>query len=103
MSEKDLKRVLLYRAFTRAVFLDIQKEIKSQIKGSLFTRMKEAITERRSEVIEQLDELLEGACEAEITDVTAASTTSVNSSDQSKISFKDIKGTNLKAGASAEQ
>jgi DNA-binding MarR family transcriptional regulator len=71
-SEAELKKLLLYRSFTRAVFIDIQSEIKKQLSNSIIAKLKEVITESRKVAIEALDELLEGAFDADHIDVTAA-------------------------------
>jgi DNA-binding MarR family transcriptional regulator len=101
-SDNDIKRILLYRAFTRAVFLDIQKELRAQISSSFLSKVREAFTPQRNEVIGAIDDLLEGAFEAEVTDVTAAFGTSVSSSTGAKSTSKETSGTIHKAGASTK-
>jgi hypothetical protein len=67
-----LKKVLLYRAFIRTIFNDIKIELKSQIgPTSIFGHILNRLGLQRSEIIDQLDELLEGSFEAQLTDVTA--------------------------------
>jgi DNA-binding MarR family transcriptional regulator len=67
-----LKKVLLYRAFIRTIFNDIKIELKSQIgPTSIFGHILNRLGLQRSEIIGQLDELLEGSFEAQLTDVTA--------------------------------
>src|SRR6202012_4645556 len=39
LSEESLRRLLLYRAFIRAVFTDIKAELKEQFSSSLFDRV----------------------------------------------------------------
>lgn len=88
-SEDDIRRILIYRAFTRAVFLDIQKELRSQISSSIFTRVREAVTPQRGEVIGAIDDLLEGAFEAQVTDVTGIIATNISTSEGKKEASKD--------------
>ncbi|TJV70677.1 MAG: hypothetical protein E5X76_17910, partial [Mesorhizobium sp.] len=77
VTESDLKRILLYRSFTRSVFVDIQKELKSQINNSFLEKIfgKSDHNNKRLTAIESIDQLLEGAFEADITDVTGISST----------------------------
>jgi hypothetical protein len=99
VSEIELRRVLLYRAFIKAVFFEIQKELRAQVTGSFIERIKEAIGSRRGEVIEALDELLEGTFESEHTDATAVSTNAIKAVSEEKESLKQ--GLNAQAKASA--
>jgi DNA-binding MarR family transcriptional regulator len=100
LPDHELKRVLLYRAFTRAVFLEIQKELRAQVTSSLFERVKESLGANRNEVVEALDELLEGSFEADVADVTAAVSTSVKSKLETKDSAKRQTALDAKASAS---
>lgn len=63
----EIERILLYRSFTKAVFEDVQKELRNQVSSSVVQKFKEAIAPRRHEVIEAIDDLLDGAFEAELT------------------------------------
>lgn len=96
VSETELKRILLYRAFTKAVFSEIQKEIKSQVNNSVVLRFKESLSGKRNEVIEALDELLDGPFETDIADITAWMSTAVNSGNEMKLASKDSAGINVK-------
>lgn len=87
LSQSELRRLLLYRAFARAVFVDVQSEIRDQITTSLLGRLldlKEQLNAKRIETIEAIDQLLDGAFEADITDVTTISTAAFNSGNKSK-------------------
>lgn len=103
VTESDLKRILLYRSFTRSVFVDIQKELKSQINNSFLEKIfgKSDHNNKRLTAIESIDQLLEGAFEADITDVTGISSTLVkkNSNNKSTSSSKASAGVKVSAGA----
>lgn len=71
LSEAALKRVLLYRAFIRAVFDDVKSELKKQVSTSLFDRLFDKEGGKRSDLIAAIDEILEGSFEAQVTDVGA--------------------------------
>lgn len=69
-SHDELKRLLLYRAFSRAVLSEIQKELKDQITSSWTERAKEVIGTKRKDVIEALDTLVDEAFDSDFLDVT---------------------------------
>jgi DNA-binding MarR family transcriptional regulator len=100
--EQDLRRLLLYRSFCKAVFIEIQKEIKKQINSSYIEKVKEALASRRNEVIERLNDLLEGSFEAEVTDVGALSAILVKKGGTVKEQTSDSASlqTSLNTGAS---
>lgn len=113
-SETELTQILLYRAFSRAIFSEIQKELKDQINGSWFERAKEALGAKRSDVIEALDTLLDGAFDAEFFDITKLARTDIKSgskhTDQSKArsggklaSSLGLAGVSAKSSVSASQ
>ena len=71
LSEDGLKKILLYRAFVRAVFLDVKKELKDQLNSSVLKRLLDKFGIKKSDLSSAIDELLEGSFDAQITDVTA--------------------------------
>jgi predicted ATP-binding protein involved in virulence len=71
LSEDALKRVLIYRSFIRAVFLDVKKELRDQLDSSLIKKTLDRLGIKKSDISALIDELLEGSFEAQITDVTA--------------------------------
>lgn len=83
LSEPSLKKVLLYRAFIKAVFEDIKDELKKQISTNLFAKILDKSGQKRSEVIASIDELLEGSFESQITDVTSLKTISTRIANES--------------------
>jgi hypothetical protein len=77
LGEDHLRKVLLYRAFIRAIFNDIKQELKSQITSNVLESvlgaigLKPKIDTRQREIFESLDKLLDNSFEAQITDITA--------------------------------
>lgn len=69
-SASELKRILLYRSFSRAVFIEIQTELKKQINSSWAARAKEAISAKRRDIIEALDSLVDDAFDVDLLDIT---------------------------------
>ncbi|TCA91765.1 hypothetical protein E0H65_23290 [Rhizobium leguminosarum bv. viciae] len=87
LSPGELRRLLLYRAFARAVFVDVQTELREQITTSLLGRLldlKEQLNTKRLETIEAIDQLLEGTFESDIADVTTLTTASFSAAGKSK-------------------
>ena len=70
LNDSSLKKVLLYRAFIRAVLTDIKGELKQQVSSSLFEKLLEKVGFKKSDITGAIDELLEGSFESQITDVT---------------------------------
>jgi DNA-binding MarR family transcriptional regulator len=103
LPETEVKRLLLYRAFTRAVFMEIQKELRTQINSSVWEQLKEKIGASRNEVIEALDELLEGTFDTEVTDITGLASTSIKSRVEAKEILKGSISGSLKASASTSK
>lgn len=71
LSEDGLRQLLLYRAFIRAVFTDIKRELNSQALAGPLGWVLDKVGLRKSDISTQIDELLEGSFEAQITDVSA--------------------------------
>jgi DNA-binding MarR family transcriptional regulator len=71
ISENGLQQILLYRAFIRAVFTDIKRELNSQVVTGPLDWVLERVGLKKSDISTQIDELLEGSFEAQITDVSA--------------------------------
>ena len=82
LSEDSLKRVLLYRAFIRAVFNDIKRELKDQINSSIFDRILAKLGFKKSEISGSIDELLEGPFDAQLVDVAAIKAVSARLSQE---------------------
>ncbi|MBV8551485.1 MAG: hypothetical protein JOY54_09310, partial [Acidobacteriaceae bacterium] len=61
----DVRSLLLYRAFIKAVLTEIKNEIKKKLKESTWERVKNAFTGSADDLFESLDELLESADAAE--------------------------------------
>ncbi|WP_197054380.1 hypothetical protein, partial [Sphingomonas sp. 37zxx] len=92
LGDDALKRVLLYRAFIRTVFVDIKKELKQQLLSSLFKRALDRLGIKKSDISGSIDELLEGSFEAQITDITAIKTISKKISDEAQTSQTNTNG-----------
>jgi DNA-binding MarR family transcriptional regulator len=97
LSEESLRRVLLYRAFIRAVFTDIKQELKEQISSNVFDRILTKIGFKKSDVVGSIDELLEGAFEAQITDVATLKNISAKRSQEKTGAKKTRIGGKVKA------
>lgn len=100
-SENELKRILLYRAFSRAVFAEVQKELKDQITSSWAERAKEVIGTKRKDVIESLDSLVDEAFDSNFLDVTKFAKVEVKSGSVTKDQKKNNSSTSIKLGASS--
>jgi hypothetical protein len=83
----------------RSVFQEIQKELREQISGSVLEKFKEAVGQHRNDAIEAIDELLEGAFEAQI-DVTAFSSNEVRETIDRRDTAKEEGGANATASIS---
>jgi DNA-binding MarR family transcriptional regulator len=70
LSEEGLKKVLVYRSFIRAVFLDVKKELKDQLNSSAIKKILDKIGIKKSDLSASIDELLEGSFDAQITNIT---------------------------------
>lgn len=70
LSEPEVRRLLLYKAFIREVLSEIKQEIKKQIDASLIEKLKGTIGRSRAEIFEPLDEILQAAFAQDFTDVT---------------------------------
>ncbi|MBS1092889.1 hypothetical protein JK208_15050 [Gluconobacter sp. Dm-74] len=74
LSEKDLKRVLLYRGFIRAVLADVTKELQQAVNSSIFDKIIDRSGLKRSDISGAIQDLLDGSFESQFTDVTAIRT-----------------------------
>jgi hypothetical protein len=99
--EAEMKRILLYRAFSKAVFAEIQKELRDQINRTWFERAKELVNSDRSKVIEILDTLLDEAFDSDFLDVTNIKKTITKTQQARKKQYKAKAGAALKSSASA--
>lgn len=78
-SDAELRKILLYRAFAKAVFSEVQKELKHQISRSWTERAKEAIRAKRRDVIETLEALVDEAFDSDYLDITKIAKIDVHS------------------------
>lgn len=74
LSEDGLKKVLIYRAFIRAVFQDVKKELKKQLDSNVVKKLLDKFSIKKSDITVAIDELLDGSFDAQITDVAALKT-----------------------------
>ncbi len=101
LTKADVSRLLLYRAFTRAVFSDVQKELSSQIDDGFLSRIFSASqNDKRRAVIDGIKNLLDGAFEADLTDITALTDTAVSKTAEAKSSKSSTSNMGAKAEAS---
>lgn len=103
LGEDAIKRVLVYRAFIRAVFSDVKTELKLQINSSIFDKIFSTLGFKKSDIISAIDELLEGSFESQVTDVTAfkAVTTKVANEHAGSQQVTVQKNAELRAGPAA--
>ena len=71
LSDADLKKVLLYRGFIRAILTDVTGELKKAINTSIFDKIIDRSGLKRSDISAAIQDLLDGSFEAQLTDVTA--------------------------------
>lgn len=74
MDENDLKRVLLYRGFIRAVLTDVTEELQQAVNSSIFDKIIDRSGLKRSDISGAIQDLLDGSFEAQFTNVTAIRT-----------------------------
>jgi len=91
LSEESLRKVLLYRAFIRAVFTDVKRELKEQVSSGFFESILSKIGFKKSDVTGSIEELLDGAFETQITDVAVLKNVNVKKS-------RETEGTKKAAG-----
>lgn len=60
---ETLERMLLYKAFLRAVVREVKEELKKRVQGSLWETLKESLTGSLAELFGGLDEIIEDADE----------------------------------------
>ncbi len=70
LGEDQLKKLLLYKSFIRAVFSDVRRELKAQFESSFFEKVRETFGAGRDEIFDALDGLIEGAFDSDFEDVT---------------------------------
>lgn len=103
LSEAEIKRLLLFRSFTKAVFEDVQKELRSQLDSSLINRFlgrTEQVNAKRLEAIEAIDQLLDGIFEDDAADISALTKSTVDTGSETRAT-KEIgvnAGTSIKVG-----
>lgn len=101
LSEEGLKKILLYRAFIRAVFLDVKKELKDQINSNVFSKILSKIGLKRSDISGAIDDLLDGSFDSQITNVTALKSIVSKVSTESGESYKASNVDQIGGGFSA--
>ena len=69
LAPDEIKKLLLYRAFIKAVINEIREEIKKKLKESAWEWIKNAFTASAAELFESLDDLLERADQTEFASV----------------------------------
>jgi hypothetical protein len=70
MSEEQIRQVLLYKVFIRAIIVEVQSELKRQVRGSFLNVVRDKLGRGRDQVFEALDELIENSGKADFDDVT---------------------------------
>ena len=100
LTVEQSKRLLLYKAFIRAVFKDVQVELKRQLENSIPAQLWEGFTGKRSEIVTSIDEILEAAFEADYLDVTGLRTDNLKESARSKESSSEKVSASSKVSAS---
>ncbi len=97
LTVEQSKRLLLYRAFIRAVFKDVQVEVRRQLESSVSAQIWDGFTGKRQEVIHSIGDILEDAFEADYLDVTGFRAENVKESARSKdgVSVKNTAGAKL--------
>jgi hypothetical protein len=88
LSDESLQKVLLYRAFIISVFKEIKSELHSQIRSSIFENALRLVGYKKSDISGELDELLDGSFEAQITDITAFKQTSFKAGQEQSATNK---------------
>jgi len=83
-SEDELKKLLLYRSFSKSVFSEIQKELTEQITKSWKERAKEVVSSKRKEVIESLKNLIDDSFDDNFLDVTKIANVDVKSAQSNE-------------------
>lgn len=84
LTVEQSKRLLLYRAFIRAVFKDVQVELRRQLESSISAKLWDGFTGKRQEVIDSIGEILEAAFEADYLDVTGIRAEDIKENARSK-------------------
>jgi hypothetical protein len=77
-----LDRLLLYRAFLRAVITAIKEDLKSRLKESFWIRIKNKFSGTVDEPFESLDSLLEDAASDEFVSVVGVKQTNSKSTGE---------------------
>lgn len=102
LSEEGLKKILLYRAFIRAVLLDVKKELKDQINSSMFNKVLDKLGLKKSDIGSSIDELLESSFDSQITDITALKTIAAKISTETTGSHKQTNKEQVGGGFSTK-
>jgi hypothetical protein len=70
LSEEQIRRFLLHKAFIRAVIVEVQSELKKQVRASFLDLLRDKLGRGRDHIFEALDELIENSGRADFIDVT---------------------------------
>jgi hypothetical protein len=70
LPEEMIRQFLLYKIFIRSVIVEVQSELKRQVRASFFTLVREKLGRGRNQVFEALDELIENYEKSDFVDVT---------------------------------
>ncbi|MGJ5050883.1 hypothetical protein ACQR09_27745 [Bradyrhizobium oligotrophicum] len=70
LPEDQIRQILLYRAFIRAVLQEVQSELKKQVSGSFLDMLREKLGKGRHQVFEALNELIDSSEKPDFADVT---------------------------------
>ena len=93
---QTLERLLLYRAFLRAVINAIKEDLKTRLKESFWTRIKNTFSGTIDELFESLDSLLDDAAADEFISVVGVKQT------ESKSTGEQTASSEVKAAASLQ-
>lgn len=84
-SVDEIQKLLLYKAFISAVFTEIRTEIKKQLESS-WMRLKDNVGGgKRRDVLEAIDDILDGTSEANFLDVTGYQAIASKETERAKV------------------
>ncbi len=84
LSSEQASRLILYRAFIKAVFRDVQVELKKQLESSMSAQIWENFTGKKRELIDSVGDILDAAFDSDFVDVTGLRTQDVRESQAYK-------------------
>lgn len=98
LSDSDLKKIILYRGFIKAIFADITEELKKAINASIFDKILDSSGRKRSDISEEVRELLDGSFESDFTDISAIQAAATKAGIEVSTDNKINKGLNAALG-----